>query len=563
LNVALRISTILKTRLGQKIGMKMRFFSLSSHKTDITLLTEGILLNILLSVDKNLTKLIVIIDEFHERSVYSDIIIGLYRILRVKKKKGLKFLIMTATFSDSNFLSHHFYSNIIFIKGLFYTRKIYFANKNISNYLVAALITIFKIITKTIIGDILLFLTGKNEIILLKLLIKALNIHKFMNSNIKLISLYSEILNYSDNNFSIRINKDDHNYSKSLQRNLYLSTNISETSLTIKDLSFVIDPGYSKINIFHDHYQTNTLKIITCSKLQSVQRLGRIGRLKKGVIFRLFDKKTYLSNTLKLIPNMVLENINSFILFIKFIGSNFTGTINLGYYIDEKKLKRGLEVLYYYNCIHIDTLKITNVGKIILFLPVDIKYGKIIIESIYNKCSYNCISYVSFVSVISKYAIINLTKIKNYITSNSNYIYGDPYIIQRLSVYLLRMPSIIKNYFLQKIGISMKYTKEKLKLFKLIKAVLIRNGVTLNYSNNIPIFNFTIFLSSFIFTAFKIKTLYCTIFGCLLVKAHRHSSIIKSNTKYLVYDKLIGDVLPTISILSPFLKEWLIFLTKV
>mmetsp|Transcript_2487 Transcript_2487/g.3761 ORF Transcript_2487/g.3761 Transcript_2487/m.3761 type:complete len:603 (-) Transcript_2487:271-2079(-) len=530
LNVALRISTILKTRLGHKVGMKMRFFSLASNKSDIMLLTEGILLNMLLTMNNTLGKMIVIIDEFHERSVYSDIIIGICHILQVKKKKGLKFLIMTATFSKPNLLKKQFYSNIIFIKGLFYDRKIFFLNKNISNYLIAALITIFKINTKTIAGDILLFLTGKNEIILLKLFIKSLNIFRRTKSSLKLVSLYSEILSYNDNS-TIKSNKINLNSSLSPDRKLYLSTNISETSLTIKNLKFVVDPGYSKLNIYNDRYQTNTLRIITCSKLQSVQRLGRIGRIGKGVIFRLFDKRSHLCNGLQLIPNIVTENINSFILFIKLIGSNFIGSIELGFYLDKEKLRRSLEILYYYNCIDVNSLEITNLGKVILFLPVDLKYGKIIIEALYNRCSYNCISYISFVSVISKNTIINMSRIKKCISGKNNCIYGDPYLIQKLNLYLMRMPLTIKYYFLQKIGISIKHYREQFKLFKLVKSVLTKNNITLHYTNNVSIFNFTIFLASFIFTALRIKTLYCTVFGCLLVKVHRYSTLRKYKLK--------------------------------
>mmetsp|Transcript_7564 Transcript_7564/g.10712 ORF Transcript_7564/g.10712 Transcript_7564/m.10712 type:complete len:256 (+) Transcript_7564:289-1056(+) len=255
----------------------MRFLNMVSSKASITFMTEYCLLNELVSTRNNIYFSTLIIDEFHERSLYTDLIIGLIDDTIRTKIKSIKLIIMTATYDYQKTPINKSNSRIIIIKGTFFKRKIYYTSRTIQNYLIAALLTIKKLIEYNKKEDILVFFTGKNELLLSKLFIEK-NFQFFYLKRIsKVRILYSHFMYF----YGVPLLKKFKNKNSLIKKlEIFLSTNIAETSITLHNLSYVIDTGYTKLQFYNPIIKNNSLKIIQGSKGQFIQRSGRIGILK-------------------------------------------------------------------------------------------------------------------------------------------------------------------------------------------------------------------------------------------------------------------------------------------
>lgn len=125
-------------------------------------------------------------------------------------------------------------------------------------------------------GNMLIFLSGKNEIYLLKKMFSA-----FINSKnrkkIKFFTMFSSFFNYYNFKVWLLFIKKQTFVKNTL--NIFLSTNLCETSITLKNLKYIIDTGITKVKIFNPKKSSSFLKILLISKLQAKQRSGRIGKI--------------------------------------------------------------------------------------------------------------------------------------------------------------------------------------------------------------------------------------------------------------------------------------------
>jgi HrpA-like RNA helicase len=386
------ISKKLKVKLGTKIGYSVRFEKCYSKNTKVKFITEGLLLKEF-SNDSSLTSYsIIIIDEAHERSTNIDLLLSFFKKL-IKTRSDIKIIICSATLEIQKFSK--FFSNcpIFSIPGRSFSVKVFFTKKIKKNFISACFLYIINIIKGFKNGDLLVFLPGKEDIDLLGHLLFSSNFKKKNQTILEIIPIYGGLP------LTVQLNliKKSLNVTK-----VYLSTNIAETSLTLPNISFVIDSGFSKKKVFNPKLKSEKLILSPISKLCAAQRKGRTGRTQIGFCYRIYTKWSYKFEIKKtIVPEIQRIELTAIILFLKNLEVN---NLILFEWIDpptKSLILQSLKILYSLGTLD-KKCKISSFGRKISFFPVMPSLGRSIIFS----KNYNCIDEI--LSVTSLF----LTQIK-------------------------------------------------------------------------------------------------------------------------------------------------------
>mmetsp|Transcript_17850 Transcript_17850/g.29051 ORF Transcript_17850/g.29051 Transcript_17850/m.29051 type:complete len:425 (-) Transcript_17850:1475-2749(-) len=243
-------------------------------------------------------------------------------------------------------------------------------------------------------GDILLFLTGEDDIeefclIMTKLL-------KLYKKNIRVYPLYSNLSSeYQEELFQLHKNNSK---DKDVYFNVIASTNIAESSITLDGISFVIDGGFSKIKIFNPRLKIDSLLIYPISKASAHQRSGRAGRTKPGKCFRLYTENCFNFKLAdQLCPEILRTNLHNMILIIKKIGIEDLVHFD---FIDPpppETIMRALELLNLLGALNSNGL-LTKIGLVMSEIPIEPQSTKAIIESKKYRCCNEIISIIAMLS---------------------------------------------------------------------------------------------------------------------------------------------------------------------
>jgi len=300
--VALQMAKLLGEEVGQRVGYQIKMDSCYSKKTKILVVTEAILVRKLQSNQSLDDVAMIIFDEFHERSIHTDLSLALSLQVQELLREDLKILIMSATLNShaiANLLEN---TPIITSKGKLYeVDNIYLkANikqpdyKQINLELTRCIVQSIKNDT----GDILVFLAGAKEIRNLQK-----NLSEIVNAeDVLILPLYSALSKEEQNRAIFRQNK----------RKIILSTNIAQTSLTIEGVKVVIDSGLEKVSRYNYANAMDHLELRFISKDSSIQRAGRAGRLSNGKCYRLWHQNKILQESDK--PEILRTDLSSLLL---------------------------------------------------------------------------------------------------------------------------------------------------------------------------------------------------------------------------------------------------------
>jgi len=319
MSVAKRVAEEMEVKVGQEVGYSVRFEDNTtkegSHKTIIQYMTDGMLLRETMNDPLLSNYAAIMIDEAHERTVQSDILLALLRDLS-RARPELKLLISSATLDAQRFSQFFDDSPILNVPGRRYPVDIYYTSQPEADPVTAALTTIFQIhLSQDEKGDILVFLTGQEEIEQLaeRLADTAKKLGNRMRKELIIAPIYANLP--QDQQAKIfDITPDG-------ARKVVLSTNIAETSLTVDGIVFVIDTGYVKENVFNPASGVSSLVTVPCSRASANQRAGRAGRVGPGKCFRLYTRYSLESEMLaSAIPEIQRCNLASVVLLLSAIG---------------------------------------------------------------------------------------------------------------------------------------------------------------------------------------------------------------------------------------------------
>lgn len=301
ISVAKRVAEECGVALGQKVGYSIRFDDMTSASTRIKYMTDGLLLREAL-LDPCLSKYsVIIVDEAHERTVHTDVLLGLLKSVQKtrsrfvskvtnnhaqngllmgaendnsflkpchgKKLSPLKLIIMSASLDARVFSEYFGGARAVHVQGRQYPVDILYTHQPESDYLDAALITIFQIHLEESHGDILVFLTGQEEIESVERLVHE-RLRQLPEGNQKLLTF--PIFSSLPSEKQMKVFTP----APAGFRKVILATNIAETSVTIPGIRYVIDPGVVKARIYDADAGIESLDILKTSKAQALQRRG-------------------------------------------------------------------------------------------------------------------------------------------------------------------------------------------------------------------------------------------------------------------------------------------------
>lgn len=276
--IAERMSDMIDETVGKTVGYRVRFEQKVSKDTKIEVLTEGILTRMLVN-DPTLDGISTIIfDEFHERSLNSDVALALTREAQQILRPDLRIVIMSATI-DATAICEKLNAKHIECEGRMFPVEVIHTPEEANETNVAEVVAhVIRQAHQENQGDILAFLPGEGEIR------KCYDLLQNVLETTSIRPLYG-MLSPAEQRLAIAPSKEG-------ERKVVLSTPIAETSLTIEGVRIVVDSGLCRTMVFDAQSGLSHLKTVRISKDMATQRMGRAGRLSAGVCYRLWSLAT-------------------------------------------------------------------------------------------------------------------------------------------------------------------------------------------------------------------------------------------------------------------------------
>jgi ATP-dependent RNA helicase DDX35 len=353
--VALRVAEEVQCDVGGHVGYSIRFEDMTSASTKIKFMTDGMLLREAL-VDPLLSRYsVIMVDEAHERSMSTDVLIGLLKKI-ARKRPELRIIVSSATLQADEFLQ--FFSQvpassrsepsnpvkaldckIMSLDGRAYPVDLLYLEEAAESYVDEAVKAVFKIHEQEGEGDILVFLTGRDEI--------ENAIEKIAEQAAQISSPKHDLLPlpmYA----GLTVEQQLYAFEPAPEntRKVILSTNIAEASVTIEGIVYVIDTGYAKLRTYNPVTGIETLAATPVSKASATQRAGRAGRTRPGKCFRLYTEESFDLLPEVTVPELQRSNLAPLILQLKALGIDNIARFEFLTPPPSALIVRGLEMLY-------------------------------------------------------------------------------------------------------------------------------------------------------------------------------------------------------------------------
>ncbi|VDO54973.1 unnamed protein product [Haemonchus placei] len=319
--LASRVAEEKETILGQDVGYTVRFDDVTDDQTKIKFMTDGILLRELLT-DPLLSKYsVIMIDEAHERTCNSDILLGLLRKVLIVRP-DLRIIVSSATL-DAELFRDFFELNesddhnldtscIMSVEGRTHPVTIYHTKTSVPNYIKATVDTVLDIHKNEIPGDILVFLTGQDEVI------EVCEMLSDASSNLRNVDKLWIVPCYGA--LPPRDQLKAFDSTPHGTRKVVVATNIAEASVTIPGVAYVVDCGFVKLRAMNPDNGIETLMRLPISKSSAEQRAGRAGRIRPGKAYRLYPESQYEKLGDSTIPEIQRCHLAPVILQLKALG---------------------------------------------------------------------------------------------------------------------------------------------------------------------------------------------------------------------------------------------------
>ncbi|KAI1432381.1 P-loop containing nucleoside triphosphate hydrolase protein [Xylaria sp. CBS 124048] len=399
-SVAQRVANELDVNLGEEVGYSIRFEDKTSSKTMLKYMTDGMLLREAMH-DGDLSRYsCIILDEAHERTLATDILMALLKEV-TRRRKDLKLIVMSATLDAQKFQHYFFDAPLLVVPGRTHAVEIFYTPEPEKDYVEGAIRTVLQIHASEPEGDILVFLTGEEEI----------------EDACRKISLeVDELIRETDCGpmavYALYGTLPPHQQQKifdpapsafrpggSPGRKCIVSTNIAETSLTIDGIVYVVDPGFSKQKIYNPRLRVESLLVSAISKASAQQRAGRAGRTKPGKCFRLYTEKAFKEELIQqTYPEVLRSNLSSTVLELKKLGVVDLVHFDLMDPPAPETMMRALEELNYLACLD-DEGELTQLGSMASEYPLDPTLAVMLISSPEFYCSNEILSITALLSV--------------------------------------------------------------------------------------------------------------------------------------------------------------------
>ncbi|MFN7806278.1 MAG: DEAD/DEAH box helicase, partial [Planctomycetaceae bacterium] len=284
---ARRIAWERGSALGGEVGYQVRFDARLGPETRLRIVTDGVLLR-LLQDDPFLEPVsVVVFDEFHERGLNVDLALGMVRRIQQTVRPDLKIVVMSATLAPQPIAEYLGNCPIVVAQGSLYPVEVEYLGKPgqmlpiFSSEGEDLLVRAVQRAVRETPGGVLVFLPGVGEI---RRMTRALESWAGM-ADLMLLPLYGDL----------PAEQQDRVLAPQPQRKLILATNVAETSLTIDDVTAVVDSGLARVLHYDEHVGMDRLDLVRISRASADQRKGRAGRTAPGRCYRLWSERDHRS----------------------------------------------------------------------------------------------------------------------------------------------------------------------------------------------------------------------------------------------------------------------------
>jgi ATP-dependent helicase HrpA len=408
--IAERVAEELGTEVGELVGYQVRFTDRIGADTRIRVMTDGVLLA-QIHRDRDLTRYdAIIIDEAHERSLTIDFLLGYLRQL-IARRPELKVIITSATIDPESFSRHFGGAPIVEVSGRTYPVEIRYRplvpdlpppsasitpprsadtpltlsesapqTENRRSYeqeeqekdLLDGIIDALDELDREDPGDVLVFLSGETEIRDAEDAIRGHVASRGQSATTEVLPLYGR-LSAADQHrvFEGR--------TPGIRRRVVLATNVAETSLTVPGIRYVIDAGTARISRYSARAKIQRLPIEAISQASANQRSGRSGRTSPGIAIRLYSESDFERRPAFTDPEILRTNLSAVILQMIALGLGDIEDFPFLQPPDSRGVKDGVELLRELHAL--DGMRITRLGRQLTQLPVDPRFGRMIVEA--------------------------------------------------------------------------------------------------------------------------------------------------------------------------------------
>lgn len=386
-SVAARVAEEAGSPLGQKVGYSIRFEDVTSAATQIKFVTDGLLLREML-VDPLLKRYsVIMVDEAHERSLSSDVLLSLLKKV-LRKREDLRVVISSATLEAERFVdffnpdvgeevwgkSREEYGRIVGIQGRTHPVEVQYLAKPVNNYIDTAVETVMDIHKDEADGDILVFLTGREEIDdAIDMLSDRIADLPSTQQKLMPLPLYAGLPTEDQNFVFLK--------APSNTRKVILSTNIAEASVTIDGIVYVIDSGYVKLRAYDARLGIENLNVVPVSRASATQRSGRAGRTRPGKCFRLYTETAFKTLEEATFPEIQRSNLAPVLLQLLNLG--ITNLVRFDYLSPPPSalVTRALDLLYSLGALDANARLTRPLGTRMAELPLEPMLAKTLLNA--------------------------------------------------------------------------------------------------------------------------------------------------------------------------------------
>lgn len=390
--LAARVASERNVRLGEEVGYQIRFENITSNRTRIRFVTEGILLRQLIQDPQLRSVSAILFDEFHERHLYGDITLARALQLQATSRPDLKLAVMSATL-DAGLLQKYLEPcAVLTSSGRAFPVDIEYLPKPAGGdgYPIWDLAAdeLERVGPRTE-GDVLIFMPGKYEI---NRTISAVRASR-VSDRFVVLPLHGE-LPPSEQDAALA------HYEK---RRAIVATNVAETSLTIDGVRVVIDSGLARIARFDPRRGINTLLIEKISRASAEQRAGRAGRTAPGHCLRLWTEREHLDRAAQELPEVKRLDLAEVVLTLKASGVEEIGSFRWLESPDPQALARAEQLLADLGALGSARESgalpgITPLGRRMLAFPVHPRYARMLLAA----QQYRCVPAVALIAALTQ-----------------------------------------------------------------------------------------------------------------------------------------------------------------